>query len=204
MGAAAANFSGRAGVLRLFNDLMGGQASWLLPAALLVARAPAWRGGCVRRAPTAPAPRCLLWGSWLVVSGLVFSLSARRHPHLLHGGARAGDRRARRDRRGRAVARRDVARAPGRWLALGVVVTAVWSIVLLERTPWWEPWLRPLIGVRRLAVVGLLAPAVPRRLSGRALDSAVLAAVAVSPGPSRTRRRRSGPRTRGRSRRRVR
>ena len=34
-GGGGGNFSGATGVLRLFNDLMGGQASWLLPAALL-------------------------------------------------------------------------------------------------------------------------------------------------------------------------
>ena len=62
-------------MLRLFNDLMGGQASWLLPAALLVVVAGlAWR----LRAPRTDRTRAaiMLWGGWLVVSGLVFSLSA--------------------------------------------------------------------------------------------------------------------------------
>ena len=43
-------------------------------------------------------------------------------------------------------------------LAVGVVVTAVWSIVLLDRTPSWEPWLRPVI-----AVAGGVAAARPAR-----------------------------------------
>jgi 4-amino-4-deoxy-L-arabinose transferase-like glycosyltransferase len=49
-----ANFSGSTGVARLFNDLMGGQASWLLPAALLALAAGLW----CRRVPIGPAPRC--------------------------------------------------------------------------------------------------------------------------------------------------
>ena len=74
-GGGGGNFSGEPGVLRLFNALMGGQASWLLPAALLVVLAGlAWR----LRAPRTDRTRAaiMLWGRWLVVSGLVFSLSA--------------------------------------------------------------------------------------------------------------------------------
>ena len=74
-GGAGGNFSGATGVLRLFNSLMGGQASWLLPAALLALGA-----GLVatRRAPRTDRTRAalLLWGGWLIVSGLVFSLSS--------------------------------------------------------------------------------------------------------------------------------
>ena len=74
-GGAGGNFSGATGVLRLFNSLMGGQASWLLPAALLALVA-----GLVaaRRAPRTDRTRAalLLWGGWLIVTGLVFSLRA--------------------------------------------------------------------------------------------------------------------------------
>ncbi len=71
------------------------------------------------------------------------------------------------------------------WLSCGVAVSAGWSWVLLDRTPGWQPWLRPLIGVSAaLAIVCLLALAVPRRLSGRALElGAVLAAVCCLAGP---------------------
>ena len=62
-------------MLRLFNSVMGGQASWLLPAALLALGA-----GLIatRRAPRTDRTRAalLLWGGWLIVSGLVFSLSS--------------------------------------------------------------------------------------------------------------------------------
>ena len=71
-GGGGANFSGATGMCRLFNDLMGGQASWLLPAALLALVAGLWS---VRRAPRTDRTRAalLLWGGWLIVTGLVFS-----------------------------------------------------------------------------------------------------------------------------------
>ena len=71
-GGGGAGFSGATGLFRLFNDLMGGQASWLLPAALLALVAGVvWRG----RAPRTDRTRAalLLWGGWLVVTGAVFS-----------------------------------------------------------------------------------------------------------------------------------
>ncbi len=56
-GGGGSNFSGPTGPLRLFNSLMGGQASWLLPAALLALCAGLW----ARRrppGPTGPEPPC--------------------------------------------------------------------------------------------------------------------------------------------------
>jgi len=179
-GGGGGNFSGEPGVLRLFNALMGGQASWLLPAALLVVVAGlAWRLRAARTDRTRAA--ILLWGSWLVVSGLVFSLSAgvihTYYPVALAPAIAALVA------IGAAVAwrRHDlfVARA---LLALGVVATAVWSIVLLGRTPSWEPWLAPLIGIAGgVAAITLLMPArVARRLTAA---TAVIALVACLSGP---------------------
>jgi 4-amino-4-deoxy-L-arabinose transferase-like glycosyltransferase len=179
-GGGGGGFSGQTGLLRLFNDLMGGQASWLLPAALLVLVAGlAWR----LRAPRTDRVRAalLLWGGWLVVSGLVFSLSggvihtyytvalAPAIAALVAIGAVLAWR------------RRDLFAARA-LLALGVVATAVWSIALLGRTPSWEPWLAPVIGVAGgVAAVGLLMPArVAQRLSAA---TAVVAVVACLAGP---------------------
>ena len=71
-GAGGGMFSGSTGPLRLFNDLMGGQASWLLPAALLALAIGLW--SC-RHAPRTDRVRAalLLWGGWLVVTAIVFS-----------------------------------------------------------------------------------------------------------------------------------
>ena len=179
-GGGGGNFSGETGLLRLFNDLMGGQASWLLPAALLVVVAGlAWR----LRAPRTDRTRAaiMLWGSWLVVSGLVFSLSAGViHTYYTVALAPAI---AALVAIGAAVAWRWRERvAPRALLALGVIITAVWAIVLLGRTPSWEPWLVPVIGVAGgVAAVGLLMPArVVRRLSAA---TAVIALVACLAGP---------------------
>jgi len=178
--AGGGNFSGEPGLLRLFNDLMGGQASWLLPAALLALCAGlAWRF----RGPRTDRLRAalMLWGSWLVCSGLVLSLGAGViHTYYTVALAPAI---AALVAIGAVVAwRRRDAFAARALLALGVVVTAVWSIVLLGRTPSWEPWLAPAIGVAGgVAATGLLLPArVLRRLSAA---TAVIAIAACLAGP---------------------
>ena len=178
-GGGGANFSGPAGLLRLFDDLMGGQASWLLPAALLALAVGLWS---TRRAPRTDRWRAalLMWGSWLVVSGLVFSVSTGVI-HTYYAVALAPAIAALVAIGTVGVWRERHAFSARLWLALAVAVTAGWSWALLDRTPDWEPWLRPLIGVSAaLAVVCLLAPSVPRRLIGL---GAVLAAVCCLAGP---------------------
>ena len=177
---AAATSAAQTGVLRLFNDLMGGQASWLLPAALLaLVGGLAWRW----RAPRTDRTRAalMLWGSWLVVSGLVFSLSGGViHTYYTVALAPAIAALA---AIGAAVAWRRREQFGARaLLALGVVATAAWSIVLLGRTPSWEPWLAPLVAVAAgVAALGLLMPArVTRRLTAA---TAVVALVACLAGP---------------------
>ncbi len=179
-GGGGGNFSGQTGALRLFNDLMGGQASWLLPAALLALVAGlVWRLGAPRTDRARAA--LLLWGSWLVVSGLVFSLSGGViHTYYTVALAPAI---AALVAIGAAVAwRRREQLAARALLALGVVATAGWSVVLLGRTPAWEPWLEPVIAVAGgVAAVGLLMPArMMRRLSA---VTAVIALVACLAGP---------------------
>ena len=68
-------FSGATGLGRLFSLDMGGQIGWLLPAALLALAALAWMS---RRAPRTDRTRAavLLWGGWLLLTGLVFSFMA--------------------------------------------------------------------------------------------------------------------------------
>ena len=179
-GGGGGNFSGETGVLRLFNDLMGGQASWLLPAALLALVAGlAWRWRATRTDRTRAA--LMLWGSWLVVSGLVFSLSGGViHTYYTVALAPAIAALA---AIGAAVAWRRREQFGARaLLALGVVATAAWSIVLLGRTPSWEPWLAPLVAVAAgVSALGLLMPArVTRRLTAA---TAVVALVACLAGP---------------------
>ena len=59
----------------MFDAENGGQVAWLLPAALVLlvaGLALTWRAP----APTASAPAFVLWGGWLLVTGLTFSLMA--------------------------------------------------------------------------------------------------------------------------------
>jgi 4-amino-4-deoxy-L-arabinose transferase-like glycosyltransferase len=182
-GGSGSGFSGATGVFRLFNDLMGGQASWLLPASVLALVAGlVWRG----RAPRTDRRRAalLLWGGWLVVTGAVFSFSSG----VIHtyytvalapaiaglvgmGGAMLWQQRQRMS-----------ARIIG---AIGILVTAAWGYVLLDRTPTYVPWLRFVIVVSGVVAAAALAaaPSVPR-LNGKLTAAAVvLGLVAALGGP---------------------
>jgi 4-amino-4-deoxy-L-arabinose transferase-like glycosyltransferase len=191
-GPGGTGFGGTAGITRMFNSDFGGNISWLLPAALIVLLAGLW---LTRKAPRTDRTRAglVLWGGWLLVNGLVFSfMSGTVHPYY------------------------SVAMAPGlaACLAIGVgalwgkrsqlasrltmvvalAATSAWSVVLLDRTPTFLPWLRwVVIAGAALGAVALLLP--PRRLgrfAGSAGSTAYAAQTAltahqgsiVSAGPS--------------------
>jgi 4-amino-4-deoxy-L-arabinose transferase-like glycosyltransferase len=74
-------FGGSASLTRLFGAEMGGQVSWLIPAALVALAALLWLS---RRSPRTDRTRsaAILWGGWLVLTGLVFSyMSGIIHPY---------------------------------------------------------------------------------------------------------------------------
>jgi 4-amino-4-deoxy-L-arabinose transferase-like glycosyltransferase len=165
---------GTAGLTRLFAAGMGGQVSWLLPAALIALAALLWG---TRREPRTDRTRAaaLLWGGWLLVTGAVFSYMAG----IIHSyytvalapaiGALVGIG-AVQLWRVRDGWRRHEGSWFGRgWLAAGVAVTAGWSYVLLDRTPDWNPWLRVVILAAGLGAMVLL-------LAGRWLASVASAA----------------------------
>jgi 4-amino-4-deoxy-L-arabinose transferase-like glycosyltransferase len=177
-GGGGANFSGQPGVLRLFNNLMGGQASWLLPAALLALVFGLWSTRGVRRTDRTRAAM-LLWGGWLVGTGLVFSLaSGIIHPYYTVALAPALAALV-------AIGARDLWQRRERvtsrlLLALGALLTSVWAWVLLDRTPHWEPWLRvAILASAAIAVVGLLAEPALRRL-GRWPTHAIVSLLAFA------------------------
>jgi 4-amino-4-deoxy-L-arabinose transferase-like glycosyltransferase len=161
---------GTAGLTRLVAADMGGQVSWLLPAALIALAALLWG---TMRAPRTDRNRAaaLVWGGWLLVTGAVFSLMAG----IIHSyytvalapaiGALVGIG---------AVQLWKVRDGwpghEGSWfgrgtLAAGVMVTTLWSYVLLDRTPGWYPWLRVLILLAGFAAAAALLAARQRLAS---------------------------------------
>ena len=139
-GGGGSSFGGATGVLRLFQSEFGGQVSWLIPAALISLGALLWIS---RRAPRTSRVRsfALLWGGWLLVTGVVFSyMQGIIHPYYMVAlapaiGALVGVGAISLLQSGLSVAGRAVA-------AVGVLVTGIWAYELLERTPAWLPWLR--------------------------------------------------------------
>lgn len=183
-----AAFSGEPGLLRLFNDQLGGQVAWLLPAALLgLAAGVAGLGSLVMRRRISRQDRrlagYLLWGGWLLTHVLVFSfMSGIIHSYYAVAlvpaiaalvGAGARELWVRRDRS--VVARLT--------LAAGIAATGLLASLLLDRTPAFVPGL----GIGILAIAGgtALVLALPpveldRRLI-RAAAAVALAAVLAGP-----------------------
>ena len=179
---------GTTGLARLFGGEIGGQIAWLLPAALVLGAAVLW---FTRRAPRTDGHRAevLVWGGWLVVTGLTFSFMAGIfHAYytvalapaiaaLVAVGAEALWRR-RRDPLAVAV------------LAATVLGSAVWAVVLLGHAPTWQPWLRPtvlalgVLAAAAIVVTGLARPGRMRRLGRLAPAAGGLALATVLLGPS--------------------
>ena len=139
-GAGTPATGGAASLTRLFGSEMGGQISWLIPAALVALAALLWVSW---RSPRTDRTRAaaLLWGGWLVLTGLVFSyMSGIIHPYYTvalapAAGALTGI--------GAAVLWRDRHTVFARVaMTAMLVVTAGWAWALLGRSPGWYPWLR--------------------------------------------------------------
>ena len=178
-------FGGAPGLLRMFNQQVGGQIAWLIPLAAIGLAVGLWM---TRRAPRTDRARAgwLLFGAWALVCVAVFS-SQRGifHPYYVSalapavaGLAGAG-----------VVTLVDWSRPPRRSWA-GVVVidvaiaaSATVAVVLFARTPGFAPALRTLIPIA--AVVAIGATVAWRLGRKRALGLAtVAAAVVLLAGPA--------------------
>jgi 4-amino-4-deoxy-L-arabinose transferase-like glycosyltransferase len=176
-GTSGSSFGGATGLSRLFSSEMGNEISWLLPAALVGLVALAW---FTRRAPRTDRLRAaaLLWGGWLVVTGLVFSyMQGTIHPYYTVAlapaiaalAALAGHA---------AWTRRET--LTGRLTCSALILAGgLWSFVLLGRTSSWQPELRWIVLVLTLATAAGLAVPFRSRLGRRGLLAAGLAAVII-------------------------
>jgi 4-amino-4-deoxy-L-arabinose transferase-like glycosyltransferase len=180
-GAAGSSFGGSTGLTRLFGSEMGNEISWLLPAALVALAFGLW---VTRHAPRTDRTRAalMLWGGWLLASGLVFSyMKGVIHPYYTVALAPAiaalvaiGGREL--------WGRRDA--LTGR-LGLAAIVVAAggWSFVLLVRVPDWHPSLRWTVALASaMTVAGVLVPV--RRLGRAAVVVAVAGVLAGLLGTS--------------------
>jgi 4-amino-4-deoxy-L-arabinose transferase-like glycosyltransferase len=152
-GGGPGGFGGQPGLLRLFNEEIGGQIAWLLPAALVLLVAGLW---LVRSTPLTDQTRAalVLWGGWTVVTLVVFSFAEG----IFHGyytvalapgiAALVG------------IGGRELWRQRGTWpgritLSAILAATAATAWVLLGRSPDFLPWLRWVV-VAIAAVAALL------------------------------------------------
>ncbi|MFD7720363.1 ArnT family glycosyltransferase [Streptomyces sp. NPDC059814] len=149
---------GETGLGRMFNSEIGSQISWLLPAALILLVAGVWLTWRAKRTDAVRAA-FLAWGSSLLMTAGVFSFMAGIfHQYYTvalvpYIAALVG--------MGVTVLWEERSRWwAGATLALTVAATALWSYVLLGRTPDYLPWLRLTVLVAGLVgAVGLLLTA---------------------------------------------
>ncbi len=172
---------GTTGLGRMFSSSIGGQISWLIPSALILLAVGLWIRG---RAPRTDIRRAgyIVWGGWLVVTMLTFSLMAG----IFHeyytvalapavaalvgmGSAEAWERRS-------------------SWLGVGALAAAtaaaaIWSFVLLSRTTAYGDWLR--VSVLALGITAALGFLLLDRLHRRAVPAVIATAlIAALAGPT--------------------
>ena len=178
-GGQGTSFGGATGIFRLFHAEFGGQISWLLPAALISLAAMVWVS---RRAARTDRTRAaaLLWGGWVLVTGLVFSyMNGIIHPYYMVALAPG-------------IAALVGIGAMGLWraqpgsgslagriaAAAGVLASAVWAFILLDRTPDWLPWLRWVVLLAGVAAAGLVLAGPPLARLARSRRGRLALAVA--------------------------
>ncbi|WP_330250858.1 glycosyltransferase family 39 protein [Nocardia sp. NBC_00565] len=169
---------GNAGITRMFEPAQGGQIAWLIPAALVALVAGILLRGKAARTDGRRAS-LILWGGWLLVTGLTFSFMAGIfHQYYTVALAPAV---AALVGIGAIMLWRERHRLWVRLLsALAVGLTTATSWMLLSRSTSFVPWLRwAVLVVGVIATIAVLLPA-PRKL---ALMSALSVAFVGLAGP---------------------
>jgi 4-amino-4-deoxy-L-arabinose transferase-like glycosyltransferase len=172
--------TGNPGLLRLFNEPLGGQIVWLLPMALLGILALAWQHRPRSRGIpdfSSQQHSLILWGVWLLTMAVFYSAASFFHQYYLSTLAPAicalfGI--------GVVVMWQDYRRSGWRgWLLpLALLLTAIEQIHIIISDPSWGMWLIPLIAIpcALAAVILFAARLMPQiRLSTRVLVPALCA-----------------------------
>jgi len=185
--------NGPVGVVRLFDQQLAGQASWLLPLALVGTAAAMWQTIKQRHAlaSSRQAQTGLVFGVWLLAAGAFFSVANFFHSYyLVTLGPPVG-----------ALAAIGVWAAWRAWRTMSrlawllpacLLGTALVQAHILSDYPGWSGWLVPVVlGGTALGTLGLLGAwltarrASPGRRSGRLARAAVglaLVSLLVAPG----------------------
>ncbi|GAA1597585.1 hypothetical protein GCM10009731_58380 [Streptomyces globosus] len=176
---------GETGIDRLFSANVGGQASWLLPAALAMLAAGlviTWRAARpVTSVESAARAAFLAWGGPLLLTTAVFS-SMRGIFHEYYTVALAPFTAALVGMGAALLWEERGSRAAAAALSGTLALTAWWSWVLLGRSPEFLPWLRwAVLAAGLAAAAGLLAGAPAGRRFTRA--AVALGLVAALAGP---------------------
>ncbi|GAB2556343.1 ArnT family glycosyltransferase [Kribbella endophytica] len=180
-------WGGATGLQRLFGGEFAGQIAWLLPAALIATVVLVVAAGRSARTDRTRA-FAILWGGWLVVTGLVFSyMQGIIHSYYmvalapaiaaLIGAAAMVLWRRRSEWMARVV------------LAGGMLLTAGWSFSLLSSASDYVPWLRwmvLLVGVAAAGAVMVLPELELRRTTARraGVFAGVLLVLTALAGPT--------------------
>jgi 4-amino-4-deoxy-L-arabinose transferase-like glycosyltransferase len=175
-GGMGGNFGGSTGLFRLFNSQMGGQISWLIPAALILLVVAVWLVRCNwKNDRTVPA--MLLWAGTFFITGIVFSFG-QGTIHSYYTVALAPAIGAIIGIGVEVLWQRREQLAARIGLAAAIAATTVWSYVLLDRTPTWNSWLKFVILV--IGGVAAVATAIGPKLGRNLMMGAAAAGLAAS------------------------
>jgi len=180
-------WGGAAGVQRLFGGEFASQIAWLLPAALLATIVLVVAAG---KSPRTDKTRAfaVLWGGWLVVTGLTFSyMQGIIHSYYMIAlapaiGALVGAAMS-------VLWKRRTEWLPRATLAGGALLTGSWGFALLNQNSSWHPWIRWVVlltGVLAAGAVMMLPELKLNRTAARraSVFAGVLLAVSALTGPA--------------------